>query len=580
MNAAFKGALHNAWRARRYELLLIGLALLASAPLLLFGFPHPTFNGFYHLRWFSNFSSQFWHGELYPRWLPEMNFGCGSPAFFYYSPLPYWLSVLFAPVAGFDLPAWRALGWGAALSIVLSGLTAFWCLERLASPKQACLGAAFYMLMPYHLAIDILERGAYAESWAFAWMPLVLGGVLELREQLPDAWLKTTAGFACLFITHLPTSVTFTPLALGFALCVGMRVFALTLAALGGGVGLAAVYLIPALTTQSSVSTQYLQFPYETAFFFPTLQIVKPLSRPDAFNVRLLWNFGLVGLTSLSSYALLLAAKEPRDLFRRTAPWLGLAFCVLLLMLPVAEPLYQVLPPLQMIQFPWRFLAPAALLVVVLIVLFWPGPGAPIGVRLVHGAVLLAISASIILLTWSAYSRTCLASGVRYGVPPALFDPMEEDVPEYRPAHANLRAARNTLGMSKIKLSGGEATVTVAEWHPRLIRLETKAATSARVLIRQFDYPGWSASTSRGARLPLEADAATGLLSLDIPIGSHEITLRLLPGSAENSGWALTMATAIVCAGVFLRSRRSRRRRISKPQSEPVQRETPVGRKT
>ena len=563
---ALKAAFGKAWRDRRYELWLIGLGLLASAPLLLYGFPHPTHDGFWHLRWWSNFSSQFWHGELYPRWLPETNFGCGSPTFFYYPPWPYWISSLFAPISGYAMPAWRALGWGAALSVVLSGLTAFWCLQKLASSTRACVGAALYMLMPYHLAIDILERGAYAESWAFAWMPVIFGGILELSEQRPHAWFKTAAGFALLFMTHLPTTVTFAPLALGFALCAGMRVLGLTIAALGAGTGLAAVYLVPALTTQASVSTQYLRFPYQTAFFFPTLEILKPLSRPDAFNVRLLWNFGLVGLTFFSFYGVLLAAKEPRALFRRTAPWLGLAFCTMLLMLPTTDPLYQLLPPLQMIQFPWRFLAPAMLWVAVLVTLFWPEPDAPIVPRLVHGAVLLAIIALIVPMTWSAYSRTCLASRVRYGLPPALFDPKGEDVHEYRPAQAKLEAARKVMGVAKCKVLSDDATVTVAAWRPRLIRLETQAATNAQVLVRQYYYPGWSASTSRGARLTLAADAATGLLSLSIPPGWQEITIRLLPGFAEKSGWAVTMATVLVCVGVYLGSRRNRQRQSCKPE--------------
>jgi len=567
----FPMAFKNACRVRRYELLLICLAILASAPLLLFGFPHPTHDGFWHLRWWSNFASQFWHGELYPRWLTEINVGCGSPAFFYYPPLPYWLSAVLAPISGHGMPAWRALGWGAALSLVVSGLMMFWCLKKLVTARRACVGASLYMLMPYHLAIDILERGAYAESWAFAWMPLVIGGMIELQERQPHGWLRTAAGFACLFTTHPPTSVTFVPLALGLALCAGMRVFGLALAALAGGVGLAAVYLVPALTTQSTISTQYLRFPYATAFFFPTLELLRPLSRPDAFNRRLLWSCGLVGLSFLSFYCLLLAAKAPRNVFRRTAPWLGLTLCTLLLMLPVTDPLYRLLPPLQMIQFPWRFLAPATLLAVVLIVLFWPEPGAYIVPRVVHWAVLVSVTASIILMSWSGYSRTCLASRVKFGVPPGLFDPTAKDAPEYRPARADLDAALSVMGVAKCKVLNGDATVTVAAWGPRLIRLETQAATNTQILIRQFDYPGWSALTSLGGRVPLETDAVTGLLRLGVPAGFHAITLRLLHGRAEDSGWAVTVVTAIACAGVFLGRRRNRWRQLSKSQLAPAE---------
>ena len=44
-----------------------------------------------------------------------------------------------------------------------------------ASGGVALATAILYMLMPYHLAVDFYLPGpALAESWALAWMPLVL----------------------------------------------------------------------------------------------------------------------------------------------------------------------------------------------------------------------------------------------------------------------------------------------------------------------------------------------------------------------------------------------------------------------
>ncbi len=41
----------------------------------------------FHLKWANHFSKQIWTGELYPRWLQDMNAGLGSPAFFFYPPI-------------------------------------------------------------------------------------------------------------------------------------------------------------------------------------------------------------------------------------------------------------------------------------------------------------------------------------------------------------------------------------------------------------------------------------------------------------------------------------------------------------
>jgi hypothetical protein len=118
---------------RRYRILLLGLGVVAGLPLILCGFPHPAHGARLHLRWSHQFSAEFWSGILYPRRLAAVNYGCGSAAFFYYPPMPYWASSLFTPLtAGLGVHGadWRALGWASALGLVLSGQTAFCCFGR------------------------------------------------------------------------------------------------------------------------------------------------------------------------------------------------------------------------------------------------------------------------------------------------------------------------------------------------------------------------------------------------------------------------------------------------------------------
>lgn len=71
------------------------LGLLLCAPLLLTTCPggHDIYH---HLIFSHHFSSQLLQGELYPRWLSDMNGGFGSPTFFFYPPVPYYATTLFA----------------------------------------------------------------------------------------------------------------------------------------------------------------------------------------------------------------------------------------------------------------------------------------------------------------------------------------------------------------------------------------------------------------------------------------------------------------------------------------------------
>src|SRR5438094_325501 len=157
---------------KRGAIVIASVGVLLSLPLFWCGYPDPTHDGRIHVQWLDCFARQFWHGELYPRWLSEPNHGFGSAAFFFYAPLPYHLGSLFwrlAPSAGV------ALGWAAALALILSGLSAFYCFRRFVSAEWiAVLGALMYMMAPYHLAIDLLDRGANAEFWAFIWLPFIM----------------------------------------------------------------------------------------------------------------------------------------------------------------------------------------------------------------------------------------------------------------------------------------------------------------------------------------------------------------------------------------------------------------------
>jgi hypothetical protein len=61
-------------------LLLGALALLLALPALLLPNPFGT-DGPVHIRWQAAFAREVWQGTLWPRWLPGMNAGFGSPAF-------------------------------------------------------------------------------------------------------------------------------------------------------------------------------------------------------------------------------------------------------------------------------------------------------------------------------------------------------------------------------------------------------------------------------------------------------------------------------------------------------------------
>ena len=171
---------------------IAGLMAIAVLPFAVSGFPFGHDAAAHAIR-VRHLSAQLFAGELYPRWMPGMNAGLGSPDFFVYGPVAFYISALFAPF--FD-PV-RALACSTVLALVASGFAAYGWLRNLAPPAAALAGATVYALSPYHLSIDVYVRSAFAETWAFVWMPLVL----LFQERLIERRRGSFAGMALAYAT-------------------------------------------------------------------------------------------------------------------------------------------------------------------------------------------------------------------------------------------------------------------------------------------------------------------------------------------------------------------------------------------
>ena len=117
-------------------------------------------------------------GMLYPRWLSDLYAGSGSPVFFYYPPLAYWLTVFFALLA--RLAPWDAfffypMAAATWVGLVISGLTFYaWMREEGVEARAALAGSLFYLCVPNHLAQNFYYMMLYSSVLAYAWVPLLM----------------------------------------------------------------------------------------------------------------------------------------------------------------------------------------------------------------------------------------------------------------------------------------------------------------------------------------------------------------------------------------------------------------------
>src|SRR5215467_235855 len=106
------GNLGSMTRSSLFPILVLVLAgITLTAPVLIYGIPFFSDDAVtHHAVWYVQFSEQLWAGNLYPLWLMGMNNGLGSPVFFYYPPVPFFVTSLLRPFFREDSRGWSRLG--------------------------------------------------------------------------------------------------------------------------------------------------------------------------------------------------------------------------------------------------------------------------------------------------------------------------------------------------------------------------------------------------------------------------------------------------------------------------------------
>jgi hypothetical protein len=283
--------------------------------------------------WADQFTAELARGNLYPRWLPLSNAGLGAPVFYYYPPLSFHLSGLFG-LAGFST-YWSIIGAFAA-AFAASGIGCWhWLKDRSAHPF---FGAAFFMAAPYHL-FDYTVRGAQAESVAIAFIPLIAIGLRKIAERRGGV-VFTALAYAGVILTHLPLALLVSLFLIApYALSHRRELIRFGLAA-AAGIGLAAIYLIPALALEPyhDVGQLYRAAYLTTAYY--------SLFAGNWHDGVVLTMFAIIG-------AIVLAAARPAWVCRDRWAIYAIAVCLLVSGL---VPLVWSMPLLSKVQFPYRAL--------------------------------------------------------------------------------------------------------------------------------------------------------------------------------------------------------------------------------
>lgn len=305
------------------------------------------------------------HGILFPRWAPDMHFGAGQPLFLFHPPMFYWLAE-FWYLLGFPVVASVNL---ACAAVVFASAAGMFLLGRLYFGTSAgYIGAAAYVYAPY-FATDLYIRSALEEFTAFAFVPLALFGFGAYAHRRNSRYLVLgAAAYACLILTHLPSTLLFTPVLLGFV-AINARSWRAILVPAAGlllALGLAACVWVPVLFERKFVSLERAaqgygeyanHFVYWKQLLYSEWGYGYSVPGPgDGMPFAIGWNL-LLAAAAGWLWAELRSRKHLRLL--RLLAAASLILC--LLMLPWSATVWQIVRPLQFVQLPWRILGPVTL---------------------------------------------------------------------------------------------------------------------------------------------------------------------------------------------------------------------------
>lgn len=528
--------------------LLLLTLLLWSYSLLTLRLPHQN-DTLVHLRWAEQFLAALREGWLLPRWASASIGGLGDPTFLYYQPFFYYISSAFSLLG---LRSELALLCAAMVPFVLLGCVVYLCLLGPYRNRNALLGATFILACPvlYFVATSV---GAF--PWALSLPFSVLFVAESTRTQVRPARLAVFLGLICL--SHLLSAL----MALA---CVGLArlIFAFpnNRQALRGhlswaagivlGLGLAAFFIYPAVTQLHLVNpggwVDGTNFDWRRAFALPTFTYAQYGFR--WFAIQLPYALIALVLCLLVVSPLAGSADTSGKVFARRLGWVAIA--ALVLGSELAYPLYALFPPMQKLQFPYRFVFVALLLANIALVIqlnegAWKRWRLPVrlvavGLVLAQGAIMAHLQLDLIKRGEKLPARSAFMEG-RFGQPEYIPSVRGPDWKQY------LGTDKFVGECARLRIACSD---TVQHTHDFSTRIVTSAPVAVRLPVLAF--PAWSVAVD-GAPVTLTADSATGLILVKLEPGEHRVTTAWSRMPAEVTGlWITAIAFLVLLAGLLI----------------------------
>jgi len=603
------GDQRSRWRRFGGPALILLCAAVATVPQMLRG-PSCGHDFDFHLVSWIDAVHSWRHGILYPRWTQSPNFFAGEPRFIFYPPLTWMAGALL----GVFLP-WKVVPSTFVFLLLAATGLATRALARQAFDVGVATLAGCASVFSGYALFTAYERAAFAEMTGGFWVPFLL--MLMLRDfavpdnlfvphlrgrflsakvgnhESPPTFLflldRTTLLLALViagaWLSNAPLGVMLSYLLAGTSLVVALlaRSWLPVFRAAAGaalGLGLAAFFLVPAAWEQRWVAIRQ-------AVDDPGLLIENSWLFARHADPRL--ELHDIELIRVSGIAVTMVAVALAGLgiswIRRTLPadrrwWMPLAFIplvVLFLQLPVSDFVWNSIPKMRFLQFPWRWLvvleAPMSIFFAAAL---WARRRAW---RAVVVAACVAVFAAATGVAFVSFFQGCDEDDRISGVLRDYRDGTGfQGTDEYAPTGADDSLVPTSLPFAclvtdpKVTLGKGDPDMT-PDWSPDQHSCDATYSEDSRrpsaehwrlradvphpgfLVLRLRTYPAWQVRLN-GQTAPFILLREDGLMAVPVPRGPVELAVDWTATSDVWAGRLISIAALVLVTGIWRYQRR------------------------
>lgn len=470
------------------------------------------------------------------RWVPNLGNLYGYPLFNYYAPFPYYFGEL-----SYYLTKSLTVAVKIMFTTALVGSYVFMYLlaSKLWGKAGGMISATFYIFAPYH-AVVLYVRGAMAELWGLMFLPSLIWSLLLLREKTKILYSILFGIFIFLTITsHNLSAMIYLPAVAALVVIFLLQSYDFRFAKLSFlslilGLSLASFYWLPMIVEKDLVyadSTTWGYFSYTEHFkglrklfldqswgFGQSVREI-PGGEKDGMSFQVGWIHSLLWIASM------FAGIKLWGINRKFSSVLLLISFVILILIFMVHPrswyVWQLVPHLRYLQFPWRLLGPISFLTSLsagsIILLM--------GDKFKNKATVILILA-VILANFFYFkpekflnlSDSELLSGYHWE------RQIKRAILDYLPKSAQEPPAE--LASSRYQILTGSSEVSDFKEGTNWITFRVNSKSHTIIRLSKYYFPNWKVFVD-GKEIKIDYENNLGLITFILGVGNHQIKAKL-----------------------------------------------------